>query len=137
MGRRARASSEHYVLVKLREPEVIVDLSAICVRMSGSNPNMLGGYLRPSVGLNPENRQRLAHWASYRKTVADPWILYADFTLTPAQLRLSGFLELLGGAQVVTASDTSVTCRAGGDRTLDFVVCSPSAQATTLEPTPL
>ncbi len=88
---------------------------------------MLGGYLRPSVGLNPENRQRLAHWASYLKTLADPWILYADCNFTPAQLRLSGFLELLGGAQVVTASDTSVTCRAGGGRAAE---CATEAHGT-------
>ena len=80
-------------------------------------------YFKDGVGMNEENVSMLTDILGWVKAAGLPWIIVADWNMTPQDLIGSGMLGSLA-AEIVTPADCEATCSAGTGRLLDFAVVS-------------
>ena len=79
---------------------------------------MVSLYLRHSEGMSPENARILEAVAARLALHNGPWVLAGDFNMTPQQLALSGWPDIVQGRVV---QPVGPTCN---DRVIDFFVVS-------------
>ena len=104
----------------------LIDASAIGMRLRGLNVAVMAGYLddqKEQLAASRANLVKLHNWAEFIKSLGVPFVMAADFNLTPDALRdSSAWLDDLG-ADILLAN-VELTCTAGKGRTLDYVVYS-------------
>ena len=62
------------------------DLAATSVTMMGTAVVVCKGYLYPTIGIEGPNVAKLAMWGAFLATLGCPYILVADFNVTPMAL---------------------------------------------------
>ena len=102
---------------------IVDELLPFAWMLRGEELPVLAAYLRPSQGLSRENLERLRNIGVVARQLGPRWLIYADWNLTPALLRESGWLEEID-AVIVSPQDTETTSRKGSGALYDYVVCS-------------
>jgi len=94
---------------------------ATAVRCSGFDLVVVVAYLEAGVGFAGSNPERLKEIEEEVKLFKTPWLIIADWNMTPEELSETGFLAAVGGL-VFLPADVSFTCGNGPGRMLDYVV---------------
>ena len=81
------------------------------------------GYLQPSIGIAKTNMQILESWALWLIMFKGPWMIVADFNVSPTELAASAWFRFIGG-NIVVPEDTNITCTSGKGRIIDFLLVS-------------
>ena len=97
------------------------DWSAIVIRTQGVSYLFVAAYLIHTIGVTGENLRRLRSIATCAMQLQLPFIIAADWNMTPAQLCASGYVSSLG-ADVRVVEGLDYTCNTG--RNLDYIIVS-------------
>ena len=81
-------------------------------------------YFKHGIGMVGENVVRLMEILGWLKGTGLPWLIIADWNVTPKELLDSGYLQTMKG-HVVTPEGMAATCSAGSGRMLDYAAASP------------
>ena len=104
------------------------DLVAMALHLKGEVVLLLGGYMRPGLGLKGANLIRLRNLAAVISTWTGPWLAYMDWNMPPDELKESEWLSKLNGV-LLLPTNTAFTCTAGKMRLLDYVVHSKGLES--------
>ncbi len=117
--------------------QVGLDFAMAQLRLRGLDISYVQAYFETGVGPKGSNIQRLAALSQKIKVAGFPFLLVADFNMTPEELQTTGFLAWTNSSIVVAAGGVP-TCRSG--RLLDFIVATnsliPAISQVTLVPAP-
>ncbi len=100
------------------------DTTLVIVHLGNFSFVIVALYMTAGVGNGGENAAKLAELASWLKLFRLPWLVMADWNMSPSQLRAGPWLAKVGG-QVVLPNDGVITCTAGAAGSLlDYGVAS-------------
>ena len=85
------------------------------------NVVVISTYWLLGDGILGANTERVRSLSSFVLTLADPWVILADFNMTPEEMLATGWPERVGGC-IVTPRNVSATCDQGRGRMLDYAV---------------
>ncbi|CAK0845035.1 unnamed protein product [Prorocentrum cordatum] len=92
--------------------------------LRAGNLIVIAAYFLPKHGFGGLNLDRWASLRAFLASVSDPWIIVADWNLTPTALERNSFLKDVGGTIVLP--DVRVTCDKGAGSLIDYAVASVS-----------
>jgi len=81
-------------------------------------------------GMGVSNRRRAIEIRTCLSTLGIPWVIAADFNMTPQEITENGLQRILGG-RIRTPAGAVYTCTAGQKRLLDFWLVSDKAELFT------
>lgn len=93
------------------------------LRTKGAGLLTIGAYFEHSIGMTDGNVSMTEEISHTLRECALPFLIAADWNMTPEELEASPWLERIGGV-VVRPENVSFTCSAGVGRVIDFVVVS-------------
>ena len=77
-------------------------------------------YPLPKEGMQGSNFEKIKAISTVISSITDPWIIMADWNLTPAAVEKSGLPRRLGGK--VIRPNVEVTCDKGKGSLIDFAL---------------
>ena len=96
--------------------------TAVAVRFRGFDVLFISAYLQDTVGLGGANAGRLQEIAAMIRSLRIPFVIGADWNMTPEELDHEGWVTGIGAT--VRAPAVGATCTSGKGRMLDYFVAS-------------
>ena len=90
------------------------------LHLKGGNIVLFSLYLLPKEGMQGSNFEKIKAISTVISSITDPWIIMADWNLTPAAVEKSGLPRRLGGT--VIRPNVEVTCDKGKGSLIDFAL---------------
>ena len=95
------------------------DWSCVALQCRGATVLLCSLYLAPGFRLCGENQERFQSVSEFLLADGRPFVLLADWNVTPQELAASRWPEIINGT-IVCPKDTSFTCTSGPGRLIDF-----------------
>ena len=99
------------------------DVTGLYWHVRGMPFVLLVAYMDPSVGSHGSNTGKYEYLLSIVRALGVPWMIYADWNLTPEQMVDSGWLQWFKG-KLRVPEDMSFTCTIRPRRMIDYLMVS-------------
>ncbi|CAK0794824.1 unnamed protein product, partial [Prorocentrum cordatum] len=101
----------------------LLGFAPLVLHMKQGNLVVVMSYMFPGLGVRGANRCRFAALGAFLMGLADPWVVLADWNLSPNEMAETSFPGKVGG-ELLLPQGTEATCFKGSGSLIDFGLVS-------------